>query len=366
MDVGLAVVFQGTNKELSDHQVYQQDLRLGMLAEELGFQSIWGIEHHFTDYTMCPDPVQFLSYFAAKSDKLLLGTMVIVLPWHDPMRVAEEISMLDNMSNGRMILGIGRGLGRVEFDGFGRDMNISREYFTESAQMIIEGLESGTCEFNGKHIKQTRRDIRPRPFKTFRGRTYAAAVSPESSQLMAQLGVGILIIPQKPWAHVVKELGDYRKIFREVNGVEAPAPILGGFTYCDKNADRAEEMATKYIGGYYRTAIEHYEMASDHLNNTKGYESYAGMNKHITGHVDAAVEFYKSIQVYGTPEQCYEKIRNFTGISGSGAYNGFFNYAGMPIADAEASMRLFAKEVMPDVKKLPGRPLMELLKEVAE
>ncbi len=64
MDVGLAVVFQGTNKELSDHQVYQQDLRLGLLAEELGFQSIWGIEHHFTDYTMCPDPVQFLSYFA--------------------------------------------------------------------------------------------------------------------------------------------------------------------------------------------------------------------------------------------------------------------------------------------------------------
>ncbi len=154
-----------------------------------------------------------------------------------------------------MILGIGRGLGRVEFDGFGKDMNISREYFTESAQMIIEGLESGTCEFNGTHIKQARRDIRPHPFKTFKGRTYAAAVSPESSQLMAQLGVGILIIPQKPWHHVVKELTDYRKIFREVNGANAPAPILGGFTYCDKDADRAEEMATKYIGGYYRTAI---------------------------------------------------------------------------------------------------------------
>jgi alkanesulfonate monooxygenase SsuD/methylene tetrahydromethanopterin reductase-like flavin-dependent oxidoreductase (luciferase family) len=124
--------------------------------------------------------------------------MVMVLPWHDPMRVAEEISMLDNMSDGRMILGIGRGLGRVEFEGFGRDMNISREYFTESAQMILEGLETGFCEFDGKHIKQVRREIRPRPFKTFRGRTYAAAVSPESSRIMAELGIGILIKGYKP------------------------------------------------------------------------------------------------------------------------------------------------------------------------
>ncbi|MSP42358.1 MAG: LLM class flavin-dependent oxidoreductase [Alphaproteobacteria bacterium] len=366
MDVGLAVVFQGTNKDLTDHQVYQQDLRIGMMAEELGFQSIWGIEHHFTDYTMCPDPVQFLSYFAAKSEKLLLGTMVIVLPWHDPMRVAEEVSMLDNMSNGRMILGIGRGLGRVEFDGFGKDMNISREYFTESAQMILDGLEKGYCEFNGEHIKQVRRDIRPAPFKSFKGRTYAAAVSPESSQIMAKLGVGILIIPQKPWHHVERELVDYRRIYREVNKAEPPAPILAGFTYCDENADRAEEMATKWIGGYYRTAMEHYEMASDHLNTTKGYESYAGLNKHIANDADGSIEFFKSIQVYGTPEQCYEKIKGFTQRTGAGAYNAFFNFAGMPIVDVEASMRLFAKEVMPEVKKLPGKPLMEVMKEAAE
>jgi len=361
MDVGLALVFQGTDPKLSDQKVYNEEIRLGLMAEELGFQSIWGVEHHFTNYTMCPDVVQFLSYFAGKSDKLLLGSMVIVLPWHDPMRVAEEVSMLDNMSNGRMILGIGRGLGRVEFEGFGRDQNDSREYFTESAQMILEGLETGVCEFNGKHIKQVKRDIRPRPIKTFKGRTYAAAVSPESSQIMARLGVGILIIPQKPWEHVEKELTDYRKIFREVNGHEAPPPILGGWTFCDKDAGRAEEMAHKYIGGYYKTVIDHYEMAGDHLKNIKGYESYASMQEHVAKNVDATIEFFKSIQVYGTPEQCYERIRNFTARTGAGAYNGVFSYAGMPYKDAEASMRLFAKEVMPQVKKLPGAPLMDLL-----
>ena len=137
MDVGAALIFQGTDPQLSDRDVYKHELRMGDLAIDLGFQSIWGVEHHFTDYTMCPDVTQFLSYWAGRNSEVQLGSMVIVLPWHDPMRVVEEISMLDNMSDGRMVLGIGRGLGRIEFEGFNRDMNTSREYFTESAQMIL-------------------------------------------------------------------------------------------------------------------------------------------------------------------------------------------------------------------------------------
>lgn len=360
MDVGMALIFQGTDHNRTDKSVYDNELRLGNLAEPLGFQSIWGIEHHFTDYTMCPDVTQFLSYWAGRTSKIGLGSMVIVLPWHDPMRVAEEIAMLDNMSDGRMILGIGRGLGRVEFDGFGRDMNISREYFTESAQMILEGLETGVCEFDGKHIKQIRREIRPRPFKTFRGRTYAAAVSPESSKIMAELGIGILIIPQKPWEHVDRELADYRAIFKQVNGVEAPAPILAGWTLCHKDAGRAEELAYQYIGGYYRSVVRHYEMAGDHLKSTKGYETYAAMQDHVNKNIEDVVKFFMSIQVWGTPEKCYETIKEFTQRTGSGAYTGVFSYAGMPYEQAESSLRLFAKEVLPEVRKLPGRALLNV------
>ena len=127
------------------------------------------------------------------------------------MRVAEQVVMLDHMSNGRFIFGIGRGLGRVEFEGFSINQEDSREIFTESAQMILQGLERGYCEFDGRFVKQVKRNIRPRPFKSFRGRTYAAAVSPESSLIMTKLGIGILIIPQKPWALVAKELNDYHR-----------------------------------------------------------------------------------------------------------------------------------------------------------
>ncbi|MGH7342246.1 MAG: LLM class flavin-dependent oxidoreductase, partial [Candidatus Rokuibacteriota bacterium] len=210
MHVGMGVIFQGEGEGRTDRNVYRNELRFGDLAEPLGFESLWGVEHHFTDYTMCPDVLQYLSYFAGRTERIQLGSMVVVLPWHDPMRVVEQVVVLDHMSNGRFIFGIGRGLGRVEFEGFGVKQEDSREIFTESAQMILEGLERGYCEFDGEFVKQVRREIRPRPFQTFRGRTYAAAISPESSEIMAKLGVGLLIIPQKPWEQLAQELAEYR------------------------------------------------------------------------------------------------------------------------------------------------------------
>src|SRR5439155_15713201 len=162
-------------------------------------------------------------------------------------------SMLDSISGGRLILGLGRGAGKVEFDGFRQPMDESRQRFVESAEMLLRGLEQGYCEYEGQLIRQPRADIRPRPFKSFRGRTYAAAVSPESMRIMAELGVGILIVPQKPWKEVARELDAYRTIFREVNAADAPPPISAGWTFCDEDADRAREQARRYIGGYWDT-----------------------------------------------------------------------------------------------------------------
>ena len=119
---------------------------------------------------------------AAKTEHIQLGSMVCVLPWHDPVRVAEQISMLDNLSDGRVILGMGRGTGRVEFDGFGVDMGTARLRFKESAEIVLNALEQGWIEYSGELLHQQRRDIRPRPISTFKGRTYAAAaISPDSA-----------------------------------------------------------------------------------------------------------------------------------------------------------------------------------------
>jgi len=356
MHVGMATVFQNPRQRRSDREVYEQELRLADLAEPLGFQSIWGVEHHFTDYTMCPDVLQFLTYMAGRAPTLQLGSMVVVLPWHDPLRVAEQVSMLDNISGGRVILGLGRGAGKVEFDGFRLSMDESRQRFVESAEMLLRGLETGHCEYDGVFVKQPRAPIRPKPFASFRGRTYAAAVSPESARIMAGLGVGILIIPQKPWAEVARELEAYRATFREVNGREAPPPITAGWTFCDPDAGRAEEMARRWIGGYYVTVLEHYQFAADHLARTKGYEYYGRMTEKIAQYgEEKVIDFFMSLQVWGTPEQCYARIVDVHARTGNSHFVGVFSYAGMPYDEAERSMRLFAREVAPELRRLEGR-----------
>ncbi|MGD9601001.1 MAG: LLM class flavin-dependent oxidoreductase [Gammaproteobacteria bacterium] len=348
MHVGMCSIFQNPRQHTSDREVYQRDLALAVMAEPLGFESIWTVEHHFTDYTMCPDPAQFLTYMAAKTTRARLGSMVIVLPWHDPMRAAEQIAVLDHLSDGRMILGLGRGAGRVEFDAFRQDMGDSRARFIESAECVLQGLESGFCEYQGKFVQQPRAAIRPTPFKTFKGRTYAAAVSPESVEIMARLGVGLLVIPQKPWDQVQKEVADYNTVFESLHGHKPPAPLCAGWVFCASDRDRAYEYAKRYIGGYWETVLEHYRFHEDHLKGQKGYEYYGQFADKIQrGGVDSAVDFFMNLQVWGTPEMCYETIVRNAERLGSEGFIGVFSYAGMPWDEAERSMRLFAREVMP-------------------
>jgi alkanesulfonate monooxygenase SsuD/methylene tetrahydromethanopterin reductase-like flavin-dependent oxidoreductase (luciferase family) len=343
----MSVFFQSSETR-ADHEVYRDDLVLADLAEPLGFESIWGVEHHFTDYTMCPDVLQFLTYMAGRTKNVQLGSMVVVLPWHDPIRVAEQVSMLDSLSGGRVIFGMGRGLGRVEFEGFRIPMDESRERFVEAAEMILDALEQGEVKYEGQYYQQPQRDLRPRPFKTFKGRTYAAAVSPESSKIMAELGVGILIIPQKPWDSAMAELETYKELYLDINGTPAPPTITAGWVFCDEDADRAKELGKKYIGGYYETVLRHYELAGDHLKNTKGYEYYGSMSKALNKHGEqSGIDFFCDLQVYGTPDQCFEKIMDIRSMVGNDTFLCVPDYADMPPAEAERNLRLFADTVKP-------------------
>ena len=170
--------------------------------------------------------------------------------------------MLDNISGGRLILGLGRGAGKIEFDGFRLSMDESRDRFIECAEMVLGGLESGHCEYDGRFVKQPRAAIRPAPFKSFRGRTYAAAVSPES------------------------------------------------------------------------------------LLVEKGLVSHEA--------IDRVIDFFMNLQVWGTPAQCYEKILDVRRRVGNETFVGVFSYAGMPWDDAERNIRLFAREVLPLLQRLPA------------
>lgn len=184
---------------------------------------MWSAEHHFTDYHMCPSVTQFLSWVAARTQRVLLGSMVVVLPWHDPVRVAEEIT------------------------GFRKEMSESRRRFREYAEAILTGLETGAMAYDGELYHQPPVELRPGPFASFRGRVYASAVSPESAEIMARLGVGIMVIAQKPWDTTEAEVASYRELYREMHGIEPPKPLLASWVAVHESQSAAEQVAEQLV-----------------------------------------------------------------------------------------------------------------------
>src|SRR5258708_1495909 len=154
MDVGIQMVFASYGwRDISDAQVWDEEIRLARLADELGFDVLWSVEHHFYDYSFSPDNRQLMSYLAGVRTHADLGTAAVILPWHDPLRVAEQVAILDHVSSGRFRLGIGRGLSRREFAAFRGTMDESRARFDEASAMILDALRTGYIEGNGKHYK---------------------------------------------------------------------------------------------------------------------------------------------------------------------------------------------------------------------
>ena len=356
MHVGTATLFQNPNKHLPDSDVYLNELRLADLAEPLGFDSIWGTEHHFTDYMLCPDVLQFLSYMAGRTERIKLGSLV-VLPWHDPVRVAEELVMLDIMSGGRVIVGVERGVARVEHEGFRLDLSESRGRFVESAQMLVSALESGYAEFDGEFAKQPKVEIRPSPSRSFRGRTYAAAISPESSVLLGILGLGMLVVPQKSWSETQAALVTYRSTYRERNQEEPIAPVVTALVYCHEDESRATEMANRYIGAHWDSIIQQFGLRNGDRRGTRSYANFNTFSDDMTGYgqLNMRDEFI-GVHVSGTPDQCYKKIMDIVAYTDANALVAVFSYAGMPYDEAERSMRLFAEVVMPELKSFGGVP----------
>ena len=127
MDVGMMMVFASYGWEnCSDDRVSDEEIKLARIAADSGFDALLSAEHHFFDYSFCPDNLQLMTYLAAACPNVGLGTAAVILPWHDPLRVAEQAAVLDLLCGGRLRLGMGRGLARREFDAFRGSMDETR------------------------------------------------------------------------------------------------------------------------------------------------------------------------------------------------------------------------------------------------
>ncbi|WP_279099718.1 LLM class flavin-dependent oxidoreductase [Gordonia bronchialis] len=358
MDVGVLLVFQNYHENISDEQVFTHDLELGVLAEKSGFDSVWSAEHHFDDYSMCPDNFAILSYLAGRTSRVKLGLGAVILPWNDPLRVVEKAIMLDQMSGGRVLLGMGRGLAKMEYEAFGIPMEDARSRFNEGADIVMRGIKSGFVSSEGPNFVQPEIEVRPRPNPetSWDGRLFAAAMSPDSVPIVADLGVQMMTFMQFPFEKHAEQINGWKQLFRDAQGREPGPAVIQDFVICHEDADEARRLAYEHINRYFLSVIKHYDFAGKHWRETPGYETYqAGADMIREAGMEAAADAYVEANVYGTPEQIVEKYAHRHELIGDFMPNAAFSFGGLPLAEAEKSLKLFGEKVVPELHKMKAK-----------
>jgi alkanesulfonate monooxygenase SsuD/methylene tetrahydromethanopterin reductase-like flavin-dependent oxidoreductase (luciferase family) len=312
---------------IPDQERMQREIALAHAAGDLGFDGFWVTEHHFGDYNLAPAPLTVLAYMAGRFPTIELGTMVVVLPWNDPLRIIEQVVVLDYLCDGRLTLGIGKGEAAREFQAFGMDLEEGRRRFDANVDLILEAFDTGVLRIDG----QPPLAIRPSPARPMRDRVLMAAGSPFSLDRAADCGLGLLRIALRSWDDVEQQVTRHRERFTAAHG-HAPRPcVVLTYAYCDRDRGKARELGTAYARAYRESAIAHYGLADG----------------------EADLQRFADAQLWGTPDELVEKVAYVVERTGTNQIGWAFRYAGVPYAEGEASMRLFAAEVMPRLRRLP-------------
>ena len=348
----------------SDTRLYEEELHLGGLVEPLGFDSYWAIDHHFSPYIMTAGALQNLTYFAGKTERIDFGTMVIVLPWYDPVVVSEQISVLDNMLQGRKLtIGLGRGAAKREFDAYRSPMGESRERFMESLGVVRKALTQEFFSHEGDFYTIPETTVRPRPRNpdALVNSMRAAWISPETLEIAANAGLGMLFTNSKQWDQYQDDVKRFNEI-RAERGWTPMQPTVVVNVACFDTEEEAWAVMLDHTREAQESVQRHYQFQdSARFENTKGYKFYANIGKTYEDHsLDERAAFAAKPQAWGTPEMVLDKLRHVQQMTGAEELVMNFRFGGMPAETAERSMRLFADEVLPGVHEMEGALPAEL------
>jgi len=153
MHFGLFSLMTQRDRAVSPRQLYQEMVEQVKMAEQIGFDIAWFAEHHFSNYCLCPSPLAMAIALAPQTTKIRLGTAVIVAPLYHPLRMLEEIGMLDVISDGRAVVGVGTGYQQYEFHRFGISLEAGRDTFLETLDVLEQYMSGGPVKYDGKVIK---------------------------------------------------------------------------------------------------------------------------------------------------------------------------------------------------------------------
>ena len=351
--------------DVPDYVHMDNTLHMGELVEPLGFDSIWATEHYGSAYSMQPNPLQWLAYWAGRTTRVDVGTAVIVAPWWNPVRLASEISMLDILLKGRRLhLGIGRGVAPHEYASLGIPIEESHTYFYDVVNAIraADGAERFT--FDGEVYKIPPTTIRPqaRHKGELTTNIKAAFTTKKSAQLAAENGLGQMFVSgddldgmTAEGQAVQRDPGRARPAARPAD--DAAVDVLrrdprrgrGGLGVLPQPADWRPSTTTS--SGTIPAS-----------QGIKGYEEYlerqtadVGRRRRQPGRATAPT------QPIGTPDEIIDKHQDVQqGRSASETLVIHVFYGGMPRDKAEKSLRLFAEKVLPAVQAMatPINPVL--------
>jgi alkanesulfonate monooxygenase SsuD/methylene tetrahydromethanopterin reductase-like flavin-dependent oxidoreductase (luciferase family) len=250
LKVGLLHLFEDPQGK-TEGEMYEENIQLAEYADTIGLDTVWIAEHHFSEYGVMPSTQVFGTYIAARTKRIRIGTGVVVLPFHNPIRVAEEFAFLDVLSGGRLDFGIGRGYQPHEFEGYGIPIQEARERYDEERQIIRMAWETGEVNFEGKYYRFKKVTPRPRPLQKPHPPIFGASFNPDTIKYQALQKNHLLFTPLLAGP---EKLGEYREHLEKVG--EDPSRYRKAglvFVYVADTKDRALKEFEHPCMWYFRT-----------------------------------------------------------------------------------------------------------------
>jgi alkanesulfonate monooxygenase SsuD/methylene tetrahydromethanopterin reductase-like flavin-dependent oxidoreductase (luciferase family) len=332
-------------------RVYDEHMEEWTEAERLGFDAVFLTEHHFTAYNLMPSPNVMLAALAARTRDIRLGTMINVVPFHQPLRLAEEGAMLDVLSDGRLEYGVGRGIDFQEVMKLGMDFDELRPRFEEGVDVILKAWTRTTFSHEGTYHRIGETAIYPRPLQRPHPPMWVAAESPATIEWTAGRGFGMATI------FLPTELVREKKAFYLEAGAKAGQPVGEGHFMLVRNV---------YVAPTDEEAVADAESALTHMlilfkdaavppDLSLLPDSYAFHREAFRAFEEPPESFDDvvgaGLVLCGSPETVRRQLEEQIEAVGLRQVCLLFSFGNLPHDKVMRSLRLFANEVMPQVKQ---------------
>lgn len=319
--------------QIGDH--YANRLRLIEAYDAAGFYAYHLAEHHGTSLGMAPSPSVFLSAVAQRTKRLRMGPMVYVLPVHQPLRLIEEICMLDQLSGGRLEIGIGHGQSPYELGCFGIGHLEGRKRFPEVLQILRDGMTKEVLDFDGKYYTYIDVPMVVQPVQKPHPPFWYGVNRPESAVWAAKNRINAVM--NGPSARVRGIVDRYLAEWRSAHG-DTPVQTKLGTTRHIHVADsdaKAEETARQAYAIWFNS-------------NAELFRRYNTMPLHFPSTYDEAAQ--REMMVVGSPEKVCKMLERITHETGTNYVIGRFAFGDIPVDRVLRSVDLFVKEVVPSFR----------------